>query len=165
MRIYLNEMSDKMNKINTILIDRCIKVIVMMIPSFFWISIVMLDICVGIAHNTYAIIINIILGLLIFTMLFLNEMIKITFLENTFEHIQYTLIKPNKHNIIHGLITGLPLVLILFFMPYWMFILYGVIQFFYIILDKEHLSIMERIYIEITRIVSNKYKKDSISIT
>lgn len=152
-------MGDCMNKIGAIIVNRCIKLIIMMIPSFLWLSIIMIDVSFGISYKMYIILTNINIVLLIFTMLFLNAFLKITFPEDSFEKMEYTFMKPSIKDMLYGLITGLPLVLILFLMPYWLFILYGAIQLCYIIIDKDHLSMMERIYAEVIKIINSKHKK------
>lgn len=154
-----------MNEIGIVIVNRCIKIIIMLIPSLLWATLIMCDICFGISHVIFNMVTYLIMTLLCFSMLFLNSILKIEFPDNSFENMHYEIKKPKIKEIWYRFITGLPLVLILFLAPIWVFIIYGFIQAIYIIIDKDHMSIMERLYhqgqklilhINIKRFKSNK---------
>lgn len=144
-----------MNEIGIVIVNRCIKIIIMLIPSLLWGTLIMCDICFSISHVIFNAITYSIMMILCFSMLFLNSILKIEFPEYSFENMQYEIKKPNKKELIYSFITGLPLVLILFLTPIWMFIIYGMIQFIYIIIDKEHMSLMERLYHQAQKLIHN----------
>lgn len=142
-----------MTEIGIVIVNRCIKIIIMLIPSLLWGTLIMCDICFSISHVIFNAITYTIMMVLCFSMLFLNSILKIEFPENCFENMQYEIKKPNKEELIYSFITGLPLVLILFLTPIWMFIIYGIMQFIYIIIDKEHMSLMERLYHQVQKLI------------
>lgn len=146
-------MGDQMNKIGIVIVNRCIKIIIMLIPSLLWYTLIMCDICFGISHFFYNVLTYLIIFMLCFSMLFLNSIIKVKFDDNSFEHMQYEIKKPKKEELFYHFITGLPLVLILFLTPIWIFIIYGFIQFIYILIDSEHMSLMERLYEQIMKLM------------
>lgn len=142
-----------MNEIGIVIVNRCIKIIIMLIPSLLWGTLIMCDICFSISHVIFNAITYTIMMILCFSMLFLNSILKIEFPKHSFENMQYEIKKPNKEELIYSFITGLPLVLILFLTPIWMFIIYGMMQFIYIIIDKEHMSLMERLYHQVQKLI------------
>lgn len=142
-----------MNEIGIVIVNRCIKIIIMLIPSLLWGTLIMFDICFSISHVIFNAITYTIMMILCFSMLFLNSILKIEFPKYSFENMQYEIKKPNKEELIYSFITGLPLVLILFLTPIWMFIIYGIMQFIYIIIDKEHMSLMERLYHQVQKLI------------
>lgn len=143
-------MGDCMHEIGAVIVKRCMNIIIMFFPSLLWGTLIMYDICFGVSHLIFKIASYTLQGMLILSMLFMNKFLSITFKEE-FRFMQYELKKPNWHDLLEAFIIGLPLVLILFFTPIWLFLLYGVIQFFYILADHEHMSIMERLYAMITK--------------
>lgn len=144
-----------MNEIGIVIVNRCIKIIIMLIPSLLWGTLIMCDICFSISHVIFNAITYTIMMILCFSMLFLNSILKIEFPKHSFENMQYEIKKPNKEELIYSFITGLPLVLILFLTPIWMFIIYGMMQFIYIIIDKEHMSLMERLYHQVQKLINH----------
>lgn len=141
-----------MKNLKEILIKRCIKIIIMLLPSILWGTLVMYDICFGVSHFMFTIITNIIIAILCFSMLFMNTILTIRF-TNDFEHMECEFKKVNFSSLCYGFITGLPLVLLLFFTPVWIFLLYGLLQCFYILADKDHMSVMERLYTQVEKII------------
>lgn len=133
-----------MKTIYNILLYRCINMIIMLFPSVLYTGVIMIDICFGMSCESIYWIGNIILLLLVFSILYGNTIIKIQVSEN-FNKFLFYYHKPYKMEWIESTIKGFLLVCIIVFAPVYIFLLYGIIQCVYIVLNERHLSICEKL--------------------
>ncbi|NBK97478.1 MAG: hypothetical protein EOM50_05590 [Erysipelotrichia bacterium] len=149
-----------MKHISFILVNQCLKITTMLFPSMLWVSLCMLDIYFSISHVVFTWLSYLLMLILALSILFTNRILTISYDNENFEQLVYQWQKINVHRFIQGIFTGTPLLMIIFYTPIWLLLIYGIIQIFYVLLDKEHLSMMERLYsVVIKEVIHFKIKK------
>lgn len=146
-----------MDQFSTIIINKCLQICVMFFPILIWNIFFLFQLFYAFPPNTFEILSIIFIILLIVMILFGNSFVYLHY-EDKREILIYQLQKPTLILLIKNLLSSIPIVVfLLIYMAIPIFI-YGIVQFLYMCIDKNHYTMSERICKEIGKIY-NKHRK------
>ena len=141
------------------IISKCLQLSIMFFPVLLWIYYLCIQCFISFPDGSF-IGFSIFIDLCLFcTILFGNSFIKLSYLEDS-DEILFIIQKPNYKIFIKNIFLFFPVLLCVFSSILTFFLIYTLLQIFYMYVDKRHFTMMERVVFSIENKIKRKNKKE-----